>query len=111
MASSTLNPQLLPAQLSPRDDEIQVGSIPGLLDLDAESDMGEVYKSPLLGSERYPRSPGGPIKDSINDSSELMANSKVGTLENWADNTDSPRELNLLKQTKLGVDRSVSVRY
>jgi hypothetical protein len=81
----------------PSDDsgESQVGYIPGLMLDEAYDELGvvTVYKSQWLGSDGYPRDPKGPMKESsINDSSELMSNLKVGTLENWSGNSDSPCE-------------------
>jgi hypothetical protein len=77
----------------PSDDsgESQIGYIPGLIHDEAYDDLGLVYKSQWLGYEGYPRDPKGPIKEgSINDSSELTSNLKVGTQETWSDNSDSP---------------------
>ena len=79
----------------PSDDsgESQVGYIPGLMLDEAYDELGVVYKSQWLGSDGYPRDPKGPMKESsINDSSELMSNLKVGTLENWSGNSYSPCE-------------------
>jgi hypothetical protein len=75
------DPAQTPHSVLSDDDKSQVGFVPlGLIEVDTESDLGELYKSQWLESVGYPRNPGGPTRiqeHSISDSSGLISNSKV----------------------------------
>jgi hypothetical protein len=102
------DPAQTPYSVLSDDAESQVGFLPGLIELDAESDLGEVYKSQWLMSVGCPCNPGGPTRiqeHSINDSSELISNSKVSTQETRLDDSDPPRRQ---QQIKWDIGQSLS---
>ena len=72
-ADGRLSPDQAPESTTEHSNESDYNQLPGLIDTDAEEDMGEVvYKSDHIDSGIQPRAPGGPIKETrVGDSSKL----------------------------------------